>query len=218
MRLEPSILAGQRMADMVVLIPTAGRAPLLRRTLESIEACAKPLSYRETIVIENGPAGDAESIVRDFAATLRARWVHVRQPGKSNALNHMVEQMRDELVVFFDDDVRLSPDVLTAYADAAAGIAGGHFFGGPFGVDYEKAPPPWLQRVLPRSAKGWDRPNGLPAGKQPFLGFNWAAFAADVRAAGGFDPHRGPGAATGLTVGDESILQRAMIARGDREV
>jgi hypothetical protein len=218
-KLEPSIFASPRAPDLVVLIPTAGRAPLLRRTLESIEACVKPLSYRQTLIVENGPAGDAaEAIMRDFAATLRARWIHVRQPGKSNALNHAIAQMEGgELVVFFDDDVRVEPSALTAYADAAACESGGQFFGGPFGVDYEQAPPPWLQRVLPRSARGWERAPQLPPGKEPFLGFNWAAFASDIRATGGFNPHRGPGAASGLTVGDESILQRAMIARGMRE-
>jgi hypothetical protein len=46
-----------------------------------------------------------------------------------------------------------------------------------------------------------------------FLGFNWAAFAKDIRAAGGFDPDRGPGSPTGST-GQETDMQRRLLAAG----
>jgi glycosyltransferase involved in cell wall biosynthesis len=204
--------------DLVVVIPTCGRAELLRRTLQCIEVCDKPPTYRETIVVENGPKGDAEAIVADFRATLRSRHVYVAPPGKSAALNRVIEMLDDDLVVFLDDDVRPAPELLVAYDAAARRVRRKSFFGGPFEIDYEQAPPRHIRCFLPRSARGWERPPGLAPGREPFLGFNWAAFVPDLRDAGCFDVDRGPGAASGMTVGDESLLQRRMIGRGVQEV
>jgi GT2 family glycosyltransferase len=204
--------------DMVVVIPTCGRAPLLRRTLESLEMCSKPLAYRETLVVENGPKENAEEIVAAFSPTLRARYLHVPQASKSAALNHAIEMLNDELIVFLDDDIRATPELLSVYGEASQRVTRRSFFGGPFGIDYEQEPVAWLRHFLPRSARGWERPAGLAPGKEPFLGFNWAAFVPDLRDAGCFDLDRGPGATSGMTVGDESILQRRLIGRGVKEV
>jgi hypothetical protein len=49
------------------------------------------------------------------------------------------------------------------------------------------------------------------------MGFNWAVYADEVKAAGGFDPRFGPGSPTGA-LGDETDLQRRLHARGARKV
>jgi hypothetical protein len=46
-----------------------------------------------------------------------------------------------------------------------------------------------------------------------FLGANWAAFSADIRRAGGFDPQVGPGGESAAT-GQETMMQKALIASG----
>lgn len=40
-------------SSLIVVIPTAGRPDLLRRTLDSLFRCRKPSIYRKTIVIED---------------------------------------------------------------------------------------------------------------------------------------------------------------------
>src|SRR5690606_15592913 len=119
------------------------------------------------------------------------------------------------LVVFFDDDVRLDPAVLAHYATAAEGLDGGVFFGGSFGVDYEKPPPQWLLPLLPFSARGMDLKSKDRLWE--YLGFNWAAFATDIRGLGGFDPNFGPGSPTGAT-GQETTMQHQMDEAGMRRI
>ena len=189
-------------APLYVLIPTYGRAPLLGRTLTSLAACELPASYVETVVVENGSKEGAEAICQQADARLKVRYLHVERANKSNALNEALKLLPDEaLVVYLDDDVRLEPGVLTAYADAARGRTGGQFYGGPIEVDYEVPPVDWIRSYLPPSARGWE----MGDGDEPnFLGFNWAAFAGDVRAAGGFDVRRGPGTDS---VGQEHEMQ-----------
>ena len=118
-------------------------------------------------------------------------------------------------MVFFDDDVEVGEDVLKQYASAARGLAEGAFFGGSVRTRWEEAPPEWLLALLPPSAKGLDL--GGKDCNQLYLGFNWAAFAEDIIAAGGFDPNFGPGSPTGST-GQESQMQRRLLGRGCRMI
>lgn len=194
-----------------VVIATAGRPDLLGRTLASLAACTKPDGYRGTLVIENGPVLGVEETVRMVASELNARYLHVVQPNKSAALNVALAELREGLVVFFDDDVRIHPAALAAYARTAAGFEGGAYFGGACRAEYERPPPPHLVPYLPVSARGLD-PRRAPTGH--FMGFNWAAFAAELHEIGGFDPRFGPGSPTGATTGDETVVQLELRKRG----
>ncbi|MGA2443477.1 MAG: glycosyltransferase [Tepidisphaeraceae bacterium] len=204
---------------MVVNIATSGRPDLLGHTLNSLGECQLPAGYKETVVIENGTRAGLEEVVRSARAQLNARYMHVAQGNKSAALNAALETVGDCLVFFTDDDVRLAPLTLRAYAEAAQRCGARHFFGGPASAEYDVPPPQWLREFLPFSAIGWERsPDAHDANDQPgksakFLGFNWAAFAGDLRAAGGFNPDFGPGSPTGST-GQETEMQRRLLSRG----
>lgn len=199
---------------MIVVIPTSGRSSLLTRTLRSLARVQQPESFREVRVVENGPPSGAEESVAAMRDCLPITYCYCAQPNKSAALNHAIRDLSEELVVFFDDDIRVSPSVLMAYQSASQGISSGRFFGGPFGCDYEQEPPGWLLRNLPLSAKGWESEDGHGIGPTGgFLGFNWAAFACDLKSAGGFDPTLGPGGTSGA-VGQESDMQNRLHALG----
>jgi GT2 family glycosyltransferase len=195
-------------SEMIIMIATAGRAELLERTLASIAAAEKPPTYRETLVIENGEQCGTQEKVERFAAAINARYLHVPMPSKSNALNVALQSCGHELIVFLDDDCRLEPRTLMAYADAAE-AGGRHYFGGPIGIDYEEEPPDWLKVVLPFSARGFDLgPEPIEIRLPDFLGINWAARAEDLREAGGFDVSFGPG--TGASGQETAMMQRLL--------
>jgi GT2 family glycosyltransferase len=196
-----------------VVLATHERGDLLARTLASLAQCRLPEGFRGTLVVENGGRGAAERVVREAAATLEARYLFEPVGNKSRALNVALAHIDDGLVVFLDDDVRVVPDLLELYATAARRAGSGQFFGGPVEPDYEEVPPDWLIEFLPVSARGYrpDDPSKL-AIKPFFLGFNWAAFAADLRRVGGFSERLGPGSDAGI--GDESDMQRRLAAAG----
>jgi glycosyltransferase involved in cell wall biosynthesis len=200
--------------DFVVAMATSSRPMLLQRTLQSLAGCRKPPGFRETIVVENGPKTGAAQIVQSAAESLHARYLHAVDSNKSAALNILLQELGDCFIFFTDDDVRFDPETLCAYADSAAVHGPGHFFGGPTSVDYEIEPAPWVRDLLPVSARGFQW-TGDPGriDQAVCLGFNWGAFSADLRAAGGFDPKRGPGAPTRST-GQETDMQRRLLARG----
>ena len=199
---------------LYVVIPTTRRADLLRRTLHALSKCVIPASYEYTLVVENGPQGkDVVADVESSRPELRTKYLHVERANKSHALNRAMEVVGDGLVVFFDDDVVPVRGALQAYAAAAGVRREGAFFGGPVAPDFEEAPPAWLLEYLPDSARGWAAHDGDEVTPDRFLGLNWAAFSADIRRAGGFDPRFGPGAETGST-GQETDMQVRMLRRG----
>ncbi len=196
-----------RSLNISIVIPTHNRNDLLRRTLDSLEKLELPKNYRETIVVENGGAFGAEQVALAAAPNLNVRYEYYEQGNKSAALNHVLDIVEDDLLVFFDDDIRVTENLLQQYATMAQDWPD-CFFGGPMDCDYEKEPEPWVK--LPASALGW-RPN--KDRDLLFLGCNWAAFAAHLRASGGFDSRVGPGGTTGAR-GQETFMQASLREHG----
>jgi glycosyltransferase involved in cell wall biosynthesis len=198
---------------MVVLIPTHGRPTLLERTIDSVLACHRPADREvRLIVVENGGRHGAEQVLAPKGTWLKPEYRYHDKPNKSEALNSVLAELGDCFIVFFDDDIRVVPEILVHYAGAAGALRGGRFFGGGIKIDYEEPPPDWLLKYLPTSAKGWHPPPDPQASITPrmaFLGFNWAAFSSDLIAAGGFDGRFGPGGLSGGT-GQERGMQIAL--------
>jgi GT2 family glycosyltransferase len=200
--------------DAVVAIATSGRPDLLTRTLKSLGQCQLPSGYRETLVIENGSRAGAEDVVKSATPQLNTRYIHIDQANKSAALNAALDAVGDCLMIFSDDDVRFAPGTISAYADADQKRGPGSYYGGPLDIDYDVPPPQWLREYLPCSVIGWEL-GGEERAVQAveFLGANWAAHAADLRAAGGFSVDFGPGSRTGCT-GQETEMQHRLTNRG----
>jgi len=204
-----------------VLIAAAGKPHLLARTLRCLTECERPASYRGTIVVENGPRCGIETVVRNCPRELGLRHLYVREANKSHALNCALPHLEDGLVCMTDDDVRLDRHWLVAYDRAATNLERGEFYGGPVLIDAEHGmPPEWLQRFYPFTiVEPWRLPHSVrtEVPEQTFMGTSWAAFAADLRAIGGFDTRLGPGAATNAA-GQETEAERRLLAGGCRAV
>jgi len=202
---------------MIIIIPTCQRSELLERTLQCLVDCDLPETVKRVYVVENGKKEDAEPKVAKFRALLPIEYRYTPVGSKSAALNLVLDEVPGEFVVFFDDDVRIDPGCVRAYADAAAGKTGGEFYAGKCLVDYDSPPPEWLKHYMPYSAKGWSYGDQICELKKPLaLGFNWAAFSDDLKRAGNFNADIGPGRA--ISVGEETDLQLIMFSQGVKGV
>lgn len=201
--------------SLFVLVPTHNRVSLLERTVDSLLACERPADRDvRVVVVENGTKAGTEELLRGKVSWLRPEYRYHAQPNKSEAQNLCVDEAGDSLVVFLDDDVRVTPGLLVEYAKAAGDRRSGAIFGGGMLIDYETAPPRWLADYLPPSARGWHPQTYAPVSKgMPFPGCNWAAFAPDVRATGGFNPLFGPGGVN-VGTGEDREMQAALTGRG----
>lgn len=196
-----------------VLIATHKRASFLERVLRDLAAAPLPEEVREIRVLENGGRDDTEALCDRFASRLPVRYQFVEEPGKSNALNVGLDATEADFIVLFDDDIRVEPDCLSAFVQAAGRHGPGHYFGGPVAPEYEAEPPAeWLRPWLTTCVVGWD----LGEEEQPhdeFLGANWAAFREDLLEAGGFTKGLGPDARY-RTMGQEVDMQQRLLEHG----
>jgi glycosyltransferase involved in cell wall biosynthesis len=200
-----------------VLIAAARDPGHLARTLQSLAAAHKPASYGGCLVVENGPRSGIEQAIRSFASHHRFHHHYVPIANKSHALNCGLALVEDALVFMTDDDVRLDPQVLVAYDEAAKHIAAGRFYGGSVQIEAPHGlPPAWMRKFYPLTiAEPWSLPYSQPTviQQQTFMGTNWAAFASDLRKIRGFDTRLGPGGTSGAT-GQETEAQRRLLAAG----
>ena len=199
----------------VIVIVSHDRCHLLETTLASLADGDIPPEYAGALVVENGQQFGAEQVVSAADPRLRARYLFEPSSSKSRALNRALEELTDEFIVYLDDDVRVDPHTIRRYINTAIANPQGFYFGGRTGADYEQEPPSWLREHMPASATGFSMGKALRQVDRPcFLGFNWAAFAPDIRRVGGFPEHIGPGTSRGQTIGEESEVQRKLLAKG----
>jgi GT2 family glycosyltransferase len=153
-------------------------------------------------------------VCASFGTDMAIEYVHLDKPGRSGAMQHMAERIGEGLLIFTDDDVRVSQGLVSAYAQAAQQHGQRAVYGGPLSIDYESPPEPWLIEYLPPSAAGWDP--GDPAAtidRPSFLGANIAIFAQTLLTEGGFNPALGVGS-VGNPVGEEFDLQQRLFDKG----
>jgi glycosyltransferase involved in cell wall biosynthesis len=193
---------------IVIIIPTYGDNPLLKSTLQSLSECTFPSHYVKTIIIENGKKYSVEELVSQYRH-LKFGYQYFERANKSAALNQAIEEVEDNtFILFFDDDVRFSPEVLLAYAKEIENKGNHYYYGGPYGVDYEHKPAGYYYSYMPFSARGWEHKEKTPLMPTSFIGFNWAVCVNKIKEAGGFDPKFGPNSSTGATGQEHEMMQR----------
>lgn len=204
------------LTKMSVLIATSGRTTRLELTLRSLlEARCPPIDVN-IVVVENGSKEGAEDVIKKLP-TKRGFSIHYffeDKANKSSALNLGIDYIRSGFVVFFDDDLRFDPGILTSYYEAAMFSGEKRYYGGPFACDHDEAPPDWLNEFLPRSATGWQGVSESSAVDDwYYVGFNWGVFIEAIERAGPFSEEYGPGATTGAT-GQETEMQGRLASLG----
>ncbi len=88
------------------IVPTFRRPEGLKLALESLTRQNADGLAMEIIVADNDPAGSAREFVTDFAksAPVPVHYIHVPEPGVSNARNAALARARGRYLAFLDDD------------------------------------------------------------------------------------------------------------------
>src|SRR5262245_1908669 len=86
-----------------IVIPTFRRCDLLERNLSCLANANMPPEVESVIVAENGERTGAENLLKKFSGRLPLQYRFTSKPNKSNALNQILMETRDEFILFFDD-------------------------------------------------------------------------------------------------------------------
>lgn len=114
-----------------IIVPTYKRPEGIRTALKSLmlqTAADRPL---EIIVADNDPAGSAKDFVESFAksAQIKTFYVHVPEPGVSNARNGAMEAARGRYRAFLDDDMEATETWLSSLLEILDSCPAGVCFG-----------------------------------------------------------------------------------------
>lgn len=185
------------MIRLSLIIPTHNRSERLIAALESVIRQDLPAADWECVVVSNNSTDDTVARFGDFAARypgLNLRLVTEDGPGVSYARNRGIAETSAPLLVFIDDDERINPGFLRAYADffdahPDAVVAGGRII-----AEYVTGRPTWLSKYtempIANPMDFGDAVRPFPAGRVPGGG-NMAFRRSAALRYGGFDPSLG---------------------------
>lgn len=185
------------MIRISLIIATHNRAQQLIEALESVVRQDLPPGEWECVVVNNNSVDDTRERFAAFAARypeLNLRMVFESNPGLSHARNRGLREISAPLAAVIDDDERINPEFLRAYASffdthPDAAVAGGRII-----AEYPAGRPAWMSHYTEQPiANPMDfgpevRP--FPAGRIPGGG-NMAFRRAVVTKYGAFDPTLG---------------------------
>jgi len=158
---------------LTVLICTHNRHELLQRTVHYLDQAKRPQSVAcEVLVLANGcddgsVAWLAQRAERADDGVLPLRYAEEPRLGKSYALNHAIELLRDadaeqHLVAFVDDDHRVDQDYLLGAVRAAREYPDFSMFCGRILPDWDGREPSWVHddgryRIYPLPVPRFER-------------------------------------------------------------
>jgi len=114
-----------------VVVPTFQRPDGIKIALKSLLAQNVKDRCVEIIVADNDPAGSAEKTVRGFMknSPFEIKYVHVPDPGVSNARNGALENVRGRFIIFLDDDMEALDGWIQNLVDTSLKLKAGIVFG-----------------------------------------------------------------------------------------
>jgi GT2 family glycosyltransferase len=175
--------------SLSLVMPTHNRADQLAASLDALATQTLPPERFEVIVVADGCTDRTAEVVRDYRAPYSLHIMEHQGSGPAVARNRGALRAEGQYLVFLDDDIEASPDLLAAHLEAQQRAAGQVVVG---------YLPPVLERQSGyfRLALGgwWEamfdrmREPGHRFAYSDLLSGNFSVEAALFRRVGGFDP------------------------------
>lgn len=131
--------------DFSIIVASFDRAASLERLLAGVAEHFVKSSYRFEVLVANNARDESvarqlDGVIAKFAEAQPERFRRIREaaPGKCRAQNRAIAQAQGKVLVFFDDDVQVTPNWLDAAGEFFHGQPHYHAMQGPILM-----PEPW---------------------------------------------------------------------------
>ena len=200
-----------------VVIPTHDHSRVLERTLRALGRQSLPASDYEVIVVLDGCTDDTAPVVAGLDVPYELRVLEQPAAGAATARNRGAAAARAEVVLFLDDDMEASPELLAAHLSVHDAHPGGVVLGY-FPLELTGRPSPYAVALK----RWWD--DSFASMSQPAHRFTFRDFCTGnvslprpvFEAAGGFDESF-PGASTEDYEIGARLLKKRVRMRFSRE-
>lgn len=101
-----------------VIIPTYNRSAELQTTLHALCRQTYPADEMEVVVVADGCSDDTTETLRAFRAPFSLRVIEQSNQGAGAARNRGAREARGEILIFLDDDIEATPQLVEAHLRA----------------------------------------------------------------------------------------------------
>ena len=95
-----------------VIIPTYNRSQFLKKILNSLLGQTQEKCDYEIIVVDDGSTDDTSLILNTIKTSYNFKFVRQKNAGLSAARNHGATQAQGEILLFLDDDIVASSELI----------------------------------------------------------------------------------------------------------
>ncbi len=106
------------MPTVSVIIPTHNRKDALLRNLNALQTQSFPLQDFEVIVVADGCSDGTFEELKTYKAPFLLKVIQQSGKGAASARNYGAENANGELLIFIDDDIEASPQLVEAHVTA----------------------------------------------------------------------------------------------------
>jgi len=176
-------------SDVSVVIPTFNRRRQLERTLVGLAAQTHLDHEVEVIVVSDGSTDGTDEWLRSGATPLPVSACYQANSGPAAARNHGVGVAQAPLVLFLDDDVVPTPDLISTHLRAHHDLDDDLVVVGPMLTPDDVSLSPWVQGEQDMLYKQYDAMvrGDWAAGPRQFYTANASLARRHIESAGGFD-------------------------------
>lgn len=176
------------MPHVSVILPTYNRLDRLQRVLKALENQTFPRDQFEVIVVSDGSSDGTREYMLALRSPLAITFVDQANQGVAVARNTGLSHASNDLVLFIDDDVVPSPQLMSEHVkchDRANVVVLGPMLTPP---DFKMKPwVRWEQAMLMKQYNDMLSHRWEPTARQFYTG-NTSLARQHINAAGGFDP------------------------------
>jgi glycosyltransferase involved in cell wall biosynthesis len=211
--------------NITVLIPTYNRAEGLRETLDAMCQVERDGLVVEFVVIDNNSTDHTKDVVESFAGRLPIRYRFEPRPGKSCALNGVLDnEPLGDIVVLTDDDVSPCKYWLQAIHEACKRWPDHKVFGGKVPVLWPGGQAPSWWTVISRygtwTLGGHDlggKTGPYPPGLKPMGANTWVRREV-LSVSRRFDESVGPRGGETKIMGQDGVFMNDLIRDGHEPI
>ncbi len=176
------------MIRVSIVIPTYNRIARLKQVIAAIERQTYPLENMEVIVVSDGCADGTDEYLTNIETPLNLRFLVQQNSGPAAARNNGFRSARGEDVLFIDDDVVPSPQLVAEHMRLHAARPG-LVVVGPMIAPPDFVHSPWVaweQAMLEKQYAAMRRGDWAPTARQFYTG-NTSLPRQMLINSGGFD-------------------------------
>lgn len=179
------------MVKLSIVIPTYNRLNRLKMVLESLARQDYPMKDVEVVVVSDGSTDGTEAYLKSLRPPFRLETIFQQNQGVATARNQGYQCAQGEIILFIDDDVVPSPQLVREHLLVHANHGDRVVVLGTMLTPEGYAMTPWVQweqQMLEKQYRAMQENLYSPTCRQFFTGNTSLARKHLVRA-GGFDPN-----------------------------